>query len=135
MVNLGGDLRHMGQEGVTVEVTDPFRPAENCAPLARLRIRGQGVATSGGYRRRVFTGGKWRSHLIDPATGRSAEGIASATVVAPSAMEADAMATAFAVLPPEVSVEIMSSIPDAGCLLVLAEGRSVRAGIWEELER
>src|SRR5690606_18602016 len=36
-VNLGGDLRVLGEGPIEVGVTDPRAPAENVAPLLRLR--------------------------------------------------------------------------------------------------
>ena len=58
LINLGGDLRHIGQAGVQVSITDPFSRADNAPALAHLHIRNQGVATSGHTQR------GW--HLFDP---------------------------------------------------------------------
>ena len=59
-----------------------------------------GVATSGRDVRRFGPGGRLH-HLIDPATGATArEGPLTVTVVAPDAVEAEAHATALAIVPP-----------------------------------
>lgn len=58
-----------------------------------------GVVTSGNYRKFYVRDGKKYSHTIDPRTGRPVEhNLLSATVVAPSATEADALATIFMVI-------------------------------------
>jgi len=56
----------------------------------------QAVCTSGDYERRTTEGG----HIVDPRTGKPVTNVASATVIAPTAMLADAAATAAFVLGP-----------------------------------
>lgn len=54
----------------------------------------QGIVTSGNYRKFYVRDGVKYSHTIDPRTGRPAEnGLLSATIVAPTAELADALAT------------------------------------------
>jgi FAD:protein FMN transferase len=132
LVNLGGDIRHLGEQGGTVGVTDPFADAENLPPVAAVRLRNSGLATSGGYRRTIVVNGTRRSHLLDPRTGSPASGVRSATAIAPSAMAADALATAFAILAPEESVRIADSVPGAACFLVLEDRGRVASAAWEE---
>ena len=57
------------------------------------------MATSGDYRNYFQHGDSLYSHEIDPRTGRSIQnGVASVTVLAPSCMLADAMATAIMIM-------------------------------------
>ena len=51
LVNIGGDLRHVGGPGVIVAIEDPARPYDNAEPLTRVRLTGAGLATSGSSRR------------------------------------------------------------------------------------
>jgi len=133
LVNVGGDLRHMGPEGIPVAVVDPFADAENAPPVARVRIAGQGMATSGGYRRGAHVGGRWASHILDPRSGLPVEQIVSASVVADSAVAADALATAFSVLDPVESLAIAAVMDDVSCLLILQDGTRVTGGRWNTL--
>ena len=131
MINLGGDVRHIGTRFLTVGVTDPSADAENARPLEQVSIRNQGLATSGGFRRGARIAGEWHSHLLDPRTGRPVDHISSASVIAPSAAIADVLATAFNVLRPEESLSIADSVPGVGCLLLRADGVRLANPAWE----
>jgi thiamine biosynthesis lipoprotein ApbE len=132
LLNLGGDMLAWGE--YTVGVQDPFRPEENSSPVAILRIKNQAVATSGGYQRFVTIGGKRYSHILDPRTGRPADGVASATVVAPDNMTANALATTLCVLAPEDGLRLVAATPGAECLLITADGRQLRSAGLANLE-
>ena len=63
------------------------------------------LATSGDYRLFFERDGHRYSHIIDPGTGRPVNhGLASATVVATTTMEADALSTSLLVLGPDVGM-------------------------------
>ena len=98
LVNIGGDLRHVGEPGVVVAIEDPARPYDNAEPLARVRVTGAGLATSGSSRRGVRIGEQWFSHVIDPRTARPVEHVRSASVIAGDAATADVVATVLSVL-------------------------------------
>lgn len=69
-----------------------------------------GVVTSGNYRKFYIRDGKKYAHTIDPRTGRPVEhGLLSATVIAPNATEADALATFFMVIGPDAAKEWVGS--------------------------
>ena len=96
-IDAGGDLYLSGRN----EIGGPWRigirhPRADGELLATLTVSDCAVCTSGDYERDgARTDGH---HLLDPRTGQAATSIASATVVAASAMLADAMATAAFVL-------------------------------------
>lgn len=94
-VNVGGDLRvagdgpHAGAWTLGIEHPFPGRPLE---PIG---LRDGAVATSTRTRRAWGPAGDPRHHLIDPATGRPAwTGLASATVIAGQAWQAEVVAKA-----------------------------------------
>ena len=93
-VSAGGDLIAAGRpdespSGWRVGVQHPW---ERDRVAAVLEIADAVVATSGDYER--------GDHVIDPRSGRPAEGLASVTVVGPDLAIADAYATAAMVLGP-----------------------------------
>ncbi|MHC4993647.1 MAG: FAD:protein FMN transferase [Planctomycetota bacterium] len=101
-----------------VGIQHPRRP-DACLALAALR--GRCLATSGDYAT-VFSDDHERHHLFDPRTGRSAGALASVSVVAPTAMAADALSTAVFVLGPAGGAELISRTPGADALLVTKDG-------------
>jgi thiamine biosynthesis lipoprotein len=65
----------------------------------RLNITDGAVATSGSYGFRFDREGRF-NHLFDPSTGQCATAYRSVTVVLPTATAADALSTAFSLMPP-----------------------------------
>ncbi len=56
-------------------------------------------------------------HIIDPRTGSSPTTVASVTVIAPSAMLADALATAALVLGPERGLSLLEQLEVEGLII------------------
>ena len=134
VVNIGGDLVVRGNWTEAVAVANPASDADNGAPLAHLAVRDRAVATSGSYRRGVEIDGRHYSHIVDPRTGRAAEHIVSATVVAADATTAGALATAFSVLRPEESQALAATLPEVEYLLVERDGARIQSAAWHTLE-
>ena len=87
--------------------------------LAEIRLRDRALATAGGGTQFFEHEGQRYSHILDPRTGRPAEGLLSATVLAPTAALADGLATAFFVMTINEVKEYCSAHPSIGALLVL----------------
>jgi thiamine biosynthesis lipoprotein len=130
LLNVGGDVQHLGERPTVVGITDPFAPAENSPPLAAVGLKNAAIATSGGYRRGFIAHGRRVSHIVDPRTGQPAEHIASASVFAPDCATADALSTAFSVLTPQESIALADSLSDVGCLLVERDGSVSTNAAW-----
>ena len=75
-----------------VDVRSPQIPDR---PIAHLTMRSGALGTSGAGEQFVIVDGRRYGHIIDPRTGWPAVGVLSASVVAPEAARADALATAF----------------------------------------
>jgi len=127
LVNLGGDLRHLGITDVPVDVMDPFAPYDNAAPLVRVSLHQQGLATSGGAFRGFQIGPDRFSHLLDPRTGYPVDQVVGATVLATTCADADVLATAFSVLSPAESLALSAQLPGVACLLVSQDGQRQRS--------
>ena len=93
MVEAGGDVASTRGSAVTegwrVAVQDP---RDSQGILGIVRLDGQAVATSGDYAQ-TFSDDPTLHHILDPRTGRSPQLTSSVTVIAPTAMEADALST------------------------------------------
>ena len=92
--------------------------------VALLLISHGGVATSGRDYRRWQRNGVWQHHLLDPSTGRPAETDAlSATVIAPSAYEAEIAAKLALILGSRHGLAWLEARPALAGLLILEDGR------------
>jgi hypothetical protein len=139
LLNLGGDMCSWHRDGRSeaawrIGVQDPSQPAENARPLTALRLTNGAVATSGGYQRYYDVAGTRYSHLLDPRTGRPAQGIAGATVCAPTSIIANVLATTLCVLDPLAGLRLIASLPGTHCLLITADGRRLRSRGFAALE-
>lgn len=134
VVNIGGDLVIRGRMTEEVSVVDPRADGENEVMLARLAVSNMAVATSGSYRRGVEIEGKHHSHIVDPRTGQAVDHIISATVAAPNAADAGALATAFSVLQPEESKKLAATVARAEYLLIARNGQRIESSGWRAIE-
>jgi thiamine biosynthesis lipoprotein len=123
MVEAAGDVASSGsdaeEDGWRLGIQDP-RDASGILGVVRLD-RG-GVATSGDYVQ-SFSDDLSLHHILDPRTGRSPADISGATVMAPSAMEADALSTAVLVLGPERGLPLLERLDGVEGLLVTKAGK------------
>lgn len=107
LVEIGGELRLHGVNGkghpwrVAIE-----KPTAGTGTVQEVIVPGdQGVATSGDYRNYYELDGQRLSHTIDPRSGKPIQHrLVSVTVIHPSCMTADGLATAFMVMGTEKSL-------------------------------
>lgn len=109
-IDAGGDLYLGGRN----PDGDPWaigirHPRKDGQVIDVLRVSDAAVCTSGDYEKRAPHDADGH-HILDPRTGASAGQVASATVVAPTAMLADAVATAAFVLGPVEGLELCESL-------------------------
>jgi hypothetical protein len=134
VLNLGGDIVVRGATTEPVDIADPKDDAENGTPISQIMVRDATVATSGDYRRGVDIAGVHYSHIVDPRTGRPADGVISSTVVAPSPADAGALATAFSILTPAESQQLAAATPGVEYLLVDKSGKRIASAGWNRME-
>jgi thiamine biosynthesis lipoprotein len=101
--------------GWAVGLKHPWEPGRR---LVTVRLRGRALATSAATYQHFDYNNRRLGHLLDPRTGRPAEGVALATALAPTAAEADALATAFYVLGTEAARRYCDEHPDVGAVLL-----------------
>jgi FAD:protein FMN transferase len=135
LIDLSGKLRARGHNvrgdawQVAVEQPAPDDPsgAPRTVPaVVALNANNNAIATAGDYRRFFETGGRHYSHIIDPRTGAPVDhATLSATALAPTCMEADALATMLMVMEPAAAL----SLADTGnipALLIRRENTGFR---------
>lgn len=89
-----------------VGLEDPASPERITQTLP---IRNLAVATSGGYGTRFDPAGHF-NHIFDPANGMTSSRYLSVSVVAPRATDADALSTAFSLMPLERTQQIVGQL-------------------------
>jgi thiamine biosynthesis lipoprotein len=116
LVNAGGDIAVRGRSW-PIGVETP-------SGTLTLELERGGLATSGRDRRRWWRGGEELHHLIDPFTGRPADGdLLRVTVAADNAVEAEVLAkTLF------LAGEGEATARNVDAVLVTSDGRTVRTG-------
>lgn len=107
-----------GRAGWKVGLRHPLRAGRR---LATITLVDRAVGTSGSGTQFFVERGRRLGHILDPRSGRPAEGVLSATVLAPSAAEADALATALYVLGRGEIARIAPPGGDVAAVLVLPE--------------
>jgi len=119
IINASGDMNTWGtqpngqkwQIGIT-------NPLHKNTVFATFPLTDEAVVTSGNYEKYVIFNGKRYTHIIDPRTGYPASGIISATVFAPSAELADALATSIFVMGTEIGLDRINQLPGVECVIV-----------------
>jgi thiamine biosynthesis lipoprotein len=125
LVNAGGDMATLGSKPQGVPwVIALVNPDDETQSLANFNITNKAIATSGNYER-YFDPERQAHHIIDPKTGYSAQECISATVIADSATQADALATAIFVMGPEAGVELIESLSNVECFIVDADRQTI----------
>lgn len=123
LLEAGGDLVAMGRpepnQRWRIGIRDPNRPD---ALYATLDIEDEAVATSGLYAQTRPTPNGMVTHLINPKTGLPVRHILSSTIVAKTAMAADALATATAVMESRGGRALIESLPDTEGAWIYADG-------------
>jgi thiamine biosynthesis lipoprotein len=113
-IDAGGDLYMGGHNDQGAPWSVGIRhPRNENELIASVRVSNQAVCTSGDYERRIGA----EHHLLDPRTGAAAHSVASATVVAPTAMLADALATAAFVLGPKAGIDFLDRMGVDGLIV------------------
>jgi len=105
-IEAGGDVRVQGRnaEGKPWQI-GIRHPRQEDAVFTVLAVSDAAVCTSGDYERHSQTGDG--HHLLDPRTDASPRAAISVTVVAPTAMAADALSTAAFVLGPVAGIRFL----------------------------
>ena len=122
MVAAGGDSRVIGHRHGrpwTVAIRDPRRAGE---VVAVLPLEETSISTSGDYERFFESGGVRHHHIVDPATGRSPQGVRSVTVLAADGLTSEALSKCVFVLGIERGLALVDTVPGCDAVVVDADG-------------
>lgn len=129
LIDVGGELRASGVKAhrqpwvVAIEAPE----VGEGPPWGTVVLDGQALATSGDYRRYFEFRGQRFAHIIDPRSGAPvAHALVSVSVLAPTAMQADALATALSVLGPDAGMQ-WARRKRLAVLMLVQEGENLSA--------
>lgn len=131
MVEVGGEVRARGRNarGTAWRIAIERPSATRRAVQLVVALDDAGIATSGDYRNYFERDGRRYSHTIDPATGRPiTHALASVTVIAPSTMHADALATGLMVLGPHKGYELAEHLGLAALFIIKTQDGFTQRG-------
>ena len=103
------------RDGWSIGLLDPDDPAKR---LAVLRLHNRGLGASAATYQHFLHEGRQLGHILDPRTGWPADGMRLAAVTAPTAAEADALATAFFILGVQRAQQYCETHPRIGAVLL-----------------
>jgi len=122
LVNAGGDIRTIGESENGQWKIGVLHPRENGRIIDTLLMKDISVATSGDYRKYFISGGKRYHHILNPSTGLPTEGVQSVTIIAPFAVDADALATAVFVMGKKNGMKLVEKLKDIEGIIIDSDG-------------
>lgn len=120
-INIGGNVSTLGNKPDGSPWCVGIRhPRDGNSLIGAVTVSGKSVVTSGDYERYfIDCDGKRRHHILDPTTGYPAEsGLISVTIIADSAMNADALSTGIFVAGLEKGLLILEKFPEVEAIIV-----------------
>lgn len=131
LINAGGDIRTNGSaekgKAWTVAVQDPSKRKEYPDIIT---MKDGAIATSGNYEI-YYDKEKLFHHIVDGHTGHSPQLSSSVTVVAPTVMDADALATSVFVMEPKAGIRFIETQPATECFVIGKDGSISQSAGWQ----
>ncbi|MDP8203305.1 MAG: FAD:protein FMN transferase [Candidatus Tenebribacter mawsonii] len=104
-VNAGGDMRIFGREKpYKIGIQHPRSESNELIDI--INVGNKSIVTSGDYERYFIKDGTRYHHIIDPLTGFPSKDLISVTVIAETALMADAYSTALFLLEPKQAIKL-----------------------------
>jgi thiamine biosynthesis lipoprotein len=128
LVSFGSSIYALGsppsQNGWHLAIRHPRNAAQI---IDTIVVKDCAIGTSGDYEQGIWLNGRWYSHILDPRTGYPVRGKACTSVIARTALEADALSTAIFVMGPEPGMKFLKDQPGIEGLIVTEKNdRKVR---------
>ena len=119
IVELGGEIYLSGNDSMKrpwlVGLDNYLKEGGNLQQKFLSGMNKVGITTSGSHQKYKKIGDRYFSHILDPRTGYPVQnGIITVTVIAPTAMQADALDNAFMVMGIKDSFEWAGNQPNIG---------------------
>jgi thiamine biosynthesis lipoprotein len=134
LVDASGNMMSVGHPATAPHWRIGLRdPHDRLGFFARVGLQGDAISTSANYEQFVSKDGKRYGHILDPRTGRPAEGLLAVTVVAADATTTDAWDTPLYVLGLDAAKKKASERTDIAAILVApGADTTVADTVWVE---
>jgi thiamine biosynthesis lipoprotein len=126
LIDASGDILVSGPPPGAAGWRIEIAPLEPGGKTETLILTQAAVTTSGDAYQAVEIEGIRYSHIVDPRTGIGVQGPAAATVIAPDATTADALATAVSVLGPDQGFRVVATFPGTAARCVWRVGTEMQ---------
>jgi thiamine biosynthesis lipoprotein len=121
-VSAGGDSRILGDRGDRPQMIGIKHPRKEGEFAVMIPLADTAISTSGDYERFFIKDGIRVHHILDPKTGQSSGAVQSVSVLAPMAIDSDALSTATFVLGVERGLALINSLPGVDAIIIDARG-------------
>lgn len=122
MVNAGGDSYILGDRFGRPWVVGIKNPRGK-GTITKLPVSDLAVSTSGDYERFFEQDGKRIHHIINPKTGRSANGIVSVTVLADKSETADGLTKPVFIMGVEAGLKLINRMSNVSAIIIDDQGK------------
>lgn len=123
-VSAGGDTRLLGDRRGRPWSVGIRNPRDRDQVAIRLPLVNEAISTSGDYERYfIDEDGERIHHILNPGTGVPAQGIMSATVLGPTAIDTDALSTSVFVLGVAAGLALIDRLEAFEAILISHDGR------------
>lgn len=123
VVSAGGDSRILGSLGDRPRMIGIRHPRKEGEYAVVIPLADTAISTSGDYERFFERDGVRFHHILDPETGKSARAVRSASVIAPYAIDTDALSTTVFVLGVKKGLALVNGLPGVDAIIVDGDGR------------
>ncbi len=122
-VSAGGDSRVLGDKKGRPWLVGIKNPRADKVAIT-LPLENTSVSTSGDYERYfVDEHGERVHHIINPRTGKSAQGVNSVTILGPLGIDTDALSTTVFVMGPERGLALINRLPGFDAVIITTQGK------------
>lgn len=123
IVTAGGDSRILGDRQGTPWVVGIRHPRKDNQNAVRIPLENSAISTSGDYERFFIKDEQRVHHIINPSTGKSASDVQSVSILAPLAIDSDALSTTVFVLGVKKGLALVNEMQGIDAVIIDAGGK------------
>lgn len=123
IVSAGGDSRILGDRRGNPWVIGIQHPRKQQDYAVRIPVIDSAISTSGDYERFFMRDGERLHHIINPSTGRSAGAVQSVSIMAPLALDSDALSTTVFVLGIAEGLALVNRLAGIDAIIIDSNGQ------------